>query len=176
MSDPRFDSGHLFCPRRQEYQHARDAVLKARGWLTADECAQGLIGEAGDWPSLLSAGPDQVLPGTRYVLVDPDRDRAYPLRTGLSSIGRLPSNDIVLHEIQISRRHCVILVHAWGGCKLHDTASRNGTQVNGKFVQKPVELNSGDQIGLCARRFLFVRETDWPAAAENDDHPETAWI
>lgn len=176
MSDPRFDSAHLLFPRRQEYRNARDAVLKARGWLTlAGECAQGLVGEADDWPSVLRAGPDHVLPGTCYLLLDLKGDRAYPLRTGLNSIGRLPSNDIVLHEICISRRHCVVLVHACGGCELHDTASRNGTRVNGRYVRRTVGLTSGDRIDVYERRLLFISETDWQASVENDDHVETAW-
>jgi hypothetical protein len=150
--------------------------LKARGWLTlAGECAHGLAGEADEWPSLLRAGPDQVLPGMRYLLVDPEDDGAYPLQTGLNSIGRLPSNDIVLHEKSISRRHCVVLIHALGGNELHDTASRNGTRVNGTYVRQPVGLNSGDCIDVCARRLLFISERDWQASVANDSHLETAW-
>ena len=123
----------------------------------------------------MRAGPDQVLPGMRYLLVDPEDDGAYRLQTGLNSIGRLPSNDIVLHEKSISRRHCVVLIHALGRSELHDTASRNGTRVNGTYVRQLVGLKSGDRIDVCGRRLLFISERDWQASVENDSHAETSW-
>ena len=75
----------------------------------------------------------------------------------------------------MSRRHCAILVHAWGGCELHDTASRNGTCVNGRRVGPPVRLASGDQVRVCRRLLLLVSEADYRAEAEDDAHPETAF-
>ena len=111
--------------------------------------------------------PDQVLPGTKFLLVDPRAGVARPLRVGLNTIGRFPSNDIVLEDRCISRRHCVILVHARGGCELHDTASLNGTFLNGRRVREPARLTSGDCIRVYDRPLLFESEADDPAAPED---------
>jgi hypothetical protein len=171
MSDPRLNSVHLPFPRRQDYRRCRDDLLQARGWLTlAGERLGGLASEADEW----LIRPDRVLPGTRYVLVDQREGCAYPLRTGLNTLGRFPDNDIHFEELCVSRRHCVFLVHAWGGCDLHDTASRNGTWVNGALVRRPARLSSGDRIRVCDRALLFVSEKDYEdECARYDDHPPT---
>jgi pSer/pThr/pTyr-binding forkhead associated (FHA) protein len=58
---------------------------------------------------------------------------------------------------------------------LHDTPSRNGTQVNGRYVRHAVGLTSGDHIDICERRLLFINEREWQAPVENDDYSDTAW-
>ncbi len=170
MSDPRFLSGHLNFPRRQDYRRAREALHGARGWLTlAAEQVAGLAGTSDDWP----VRPEQVLPGTKYLLVDHQADCAYPLKTGLNALGRHPANDICFEDLWISRRHCVILVHAWGGCDLHDTASLNGTFVNGARVRQPVRLASGDWVQVSEKLLLFVSEQDYQAEQGDAADPPT---
>jgi hypothetical protein len=175
MADPRLDSSHFgFIPRRQAYRRSRQALLEERGMLTlAGEQLRGLLGADDDWPSLMPFRPDQVIPGTRYFLVDHRADCCFQLETGLNTLGRLKNNDIVLEENWISRRHCVILIHARGGCELHDTASLNGTWVNGKRVQEPVRLISGDWIGVSQRLLLFISEKDYEVEEASDENPAT---
>jgi hypothetical protein len=176
LGDPRLDSVHLGCsPRRGDYRRARDLLLGARGGLTlAGEWGRGRKGDPDAGPGG-SAGPAVPFPtDTKFLLVEPAAGQVYPLRAGLNTIGRLPANDIVCAGPDVSRRHCVILVHARGGCELHDTASRNGTLVNGRRVGGPVRLTPGDEIQVCRRRFLFVRAEDYRGAA--DDHPNTALL
>jgi hypothetical protein len=174
MSDPRFDSGHLDFPRRQHYRFSRNCVLAARGLLTrAGEHARDIVGEPEDWPSLLPIRPDQVLHGTRFYLIDEQAQCAYALKMGLNTIGRFATNDIVLEDLSISRRHCVVVVHTRGSCELHDTASRNGTWLNGKWVRQPVRLTSGDRIKVHQRQLLFINERDWSAESADDDYPDT---
>jgi pSer/pThr/pTyr-binding forkhead associated (FHA) protein len=165
MADPRLNSSHFESPtRREQYQAARRTLLGARGWLTmAAECFRGLAGSGGDWPALVPVRPDQVLPGTRFVLVDRRAGCAYPLRTGLNTVGRRPDNDIVCDDRYVSRRHCVILVHAGGAAELHDTASLNGTLLNGRRVGPPVRLAPGDRIRVCDRELVYLREEDLDA-------------
>jgi hypothetical protein len=173
MSDARFNSCHLEFPRRQEYRQAREALLAARGMLTrAGEYAEDLA-DAGDWPSLLPVRPEHLLPGTRFLLVDQASDQVYGLKTGLTTLGRKSENDIVFSDSVISRRHCALLVHARGSCELHDTASRNGTFVNGRQIHEPVSLASGDEIKLCNRRLRFLSAADCASLADGDDHTET---
>jgi hypothetical protein len=145
-----------------------------RGWLTlAAEGIHHLVGEVDDWPSLLPVRPEHLIPGPKYLLIDDWAGCCYPLKTGLNTIGRLPDNDIVLERSTVSRRHCVILVHTWGACELHDTASRNGTFVNGQLLRRPIQLASGDQISLCQTMLLLGSERDYRADVEADIHPST---
>lgn len=176
MADPRLNSMHFdLDPRRQEYRQAREELLAARGWMTlALEKVNNLAEDSDVWPALLPIRPDQFLPGTKFLLIEPSTRQTYPLRPGLNTIGRLPDNDIVLEEIWISRRHCVVLIHASGQCVLHDTASRNGTFVNGKRIDEPTLLHCGDQIMVSRRLLAFVRESDCRSDDQNDNHPETA--
>jgi hypothetical protein len=175
MADPRLDSAHLgFLPRRQDYRRAREALLGERGWLTM--CGQkldDLVGAEDDSSALLPVRPGQLLPGTRFFLVDHEAGWDYSLKTGVNTVGRLPNNDVVLAGPGVSRRHCVLLVHARGGCMLHDTASLNGTSVNGQRVRKATRLASGDWIQIDGRLLLFVSEEDYRAAEEDPAHPDT---
>src|SRR5262245_16103633 len=169
MADPSLNSGHLgFDPRREHFRRAREALLDARGPLTmAGERVYGWAEAVDDWPSLVIPRPDQILPRAKFFLVDRQAGSSYPLRIGLNRIGRLPDNDLVLEEIWVSRRHCAVLVHASGGCELHDTASLNGTFVNGRRVGRPVPLASGDRIRVCEHELLFVSASDYQAGAAN---------
>ena len=170
MSDWRLNSGHLPPMRRQYYRRAREDLLGARGWLTlAAERVEGW--ESADWASLLPVRPGQFLPGSRLLLLEERTDLSFPLRIGLNTIGRFPENDIVFDEIEVSRRHCVILVHVRGACELHDTASMHGTYVNGARIRMPVTLAVGDQIRICKRVLLLARAGDDEPDLNNDFHP-----
>ena len=175
MDDARLNSAHLLLsPRRAQYRQAREALLGARGWLTLGaEQLQALVRAEADSSALAPGWPDRVLPGTRFLLVDHQAGWGHVLKPGLNTIGRFKNNDIVLDEPTVSRRHCVLLVHARGNCELHDTASLNGTFVNGRRVGMPVRLTSGDWLRLSSRLLLFVSERDYQAAYEDESHPDT---
>jgi FHA domain len=170
--DPRLDSAHFeLRPRRQQYRRARESLLGARGWVTlVRERAGDLLAE-GD--SLLPVRPDDLLPGPRFFLVDEQTGDRYALRPGLNTLGRLPDNDVIFDEFAVSRRHCVILAHAWGGCELHDTASRNGTFLNERRITRPERLASGDVLRLASRQLRFVGVGDLGARCDPEQHPET---
>lgn len=176
MADPRLNSGHFDdYSRRLEYRQARQDVLAARGVLTlASEQLGNWVGEADDWPSLSPIRPEHVVPGIKYYLVDFEERCSFPIRMGINTLGRLTSNNIVLEDIWISRRHCVLLAHARGGCELHDTASLNGTFVNGQRVRTSVRLTSGDWVQVCKRLLRFV-DAEADDSAEHDQ-PDTAHI
>jgi pSer/pThr/pTyr-binding forkhead associated (FHA) protein len=155
MSDPCLQSSHLgVLPRRERFRSTRQVLLEARGDLTMT------------WPRLARARRDLIDLGTEYLLAEPMTGRIHPLRVGLNRIGRLPDNDIIFEELTVSRRHCVILVHARGWCELHDTASLNGTSLNGLQIREPAHLQDGDCIAVCRRLLIFKRAEDAPAAPE----------
>lgn len=62
-------------------------------------------------------------------------------------IGRAPDNNLVIQNPNISSYHAILL---WEEDQLvlHDLGSKNGTQVNGKFVSKPTVLNDETQLLL----------------------------
>jgi hypothetical protein len=176
MNDPRFNSGHFeVLGRRQDYRRAREVLLGARGWMTlAAEHIHGMVEDSDDWPALLPLRPEEILPGARFLLIDQQTRQSYALHTGLNTIGRFPENDIVLEPIWVSRRHGTLLVHTRGVCELHDTASRNGTFVNGERIRQPVRLHSGDRIRIGPVELLFVAEKDCPPSDHDPDYPDTA--
>jgi hypothetical protein len=155
MFDPCLSSNHLgHQVRREHFRHTRAALHGAQSGLTLA------------WTALPPVRPHRALSGAAYRLVDQQTGRVHPLKVGLNRIGRLPDNDIVFEELDISRRHCVILVHARGWCELHDTASLNGTFLNGQRIRRPTRLASGDCIQVFDRPLLFESEVDEPAAPE----------
>ena len=70
----------------------------------------------------------------------------------MTALGRSPDNDLVVDPNYVSRRHCLVLVHATGGCEASDSASRNGTWVNHRRIGR-AELNPGDVLSLYDQRF-----------------------
>jgi hypothetical protein len=157
MNDPRLNSVHLEAPRRQLFRHARDMLLNARGWQTlAAENAESL--EHSSHPHTIVQKESNAPPtDLRFWLAD--REFIYPLKIGLNTVGRAPENDVVVQDAYVSRRHCAVLVHAGDGCELHDTASKNGTFLNGKKIGGPTTLNPGDEIRMCDRQFVFLGKT-----------------
>lgn len=63
-------------------------------------------------------------------------------------IGRLPECNLFLPFGGVSRRHARILKTNGGAWVIEDMGSKNGTQVNQKFVTSAEELHDGDVIWL----------------------------
>jgi hypothetical protein len=161
MVDPRLNSVHLEAPRRQQYRQAREALLNARGWQTiAAESPEQLKAALAN-PHTLVEQPLRGAPADlKFWLVD--KDYIYPLKVGLNTIGRSPDNDVVLQDCYVSRRHCAIVVHTGDDCEVHDTASKNGTYVNGKRIAGPQRLATGDEIRMCDRQLVFIAKSGAP--------------
>jgi adenylate cyclase len=62
-------------------------------------------------------------------------------------IGRSDTNDVVLRDSSVSRRHASLLTTPDGGWKIQDLDSANGVVINGKFV-KEAKLKNNDQIAV----------------------------
>ncbi len=160
MGDPRLNSVHLEPLRRQDFRRARDLLLQARGGQTI--CAERQVEDSPfHSPTLIHKnGPPPA--DLNYYLVD--RDFLYPLKVGVNTLGRSSDNDVVVEDAYVSRRHCAILVHLGGSCELHDTASKNGTYVNGRRSAGPVALKSGDEIRVSGQQFVFLARSGSPDA------------
>jgi pSer/pThr/pTyr-binding forkhead associated (FHA) protein len=95
------------------------------------------------------AAPPQLLLTTPH-----GKRRLVTLAGRRALIGRRPDNDIVLDSELVSRHHAA-LVREGRVVTLTDLASRNGTFVNGRKVEKHVLANRDViEIGDCVLRFL----------------------
>jgi hypothetical protein len=159
-ADARLNSVHLEAPRREQFRVARDALLNARGGQTIAAERAGFYASANEHNTAIQNTPGAVAAPSTYVLMD--QEYIYPLKVGLNTVGRMPDNDVVLQDAYVSRRHCAILVHANDGCELHDVASKNGTYLNGKKIEGPTRLKSGDEIRMCNRQLVFLNKGEQP--------------
>jgi uncharacterized RDD family membrane protein YckC len=77
-----------------------------------------------------------------------------PIASRVISIGRDPSNDLVLSDSMVSRRHA-ILEQREDIFVLRDNNSANGTLVNGDKVEEEKTLRDGDLVAIGSSRLLF---------------------
>jgi DNA-binding SARP family transcriptional activator len=78
----------------------------------------------------------------------------YPLVAAATRIGRLPDNDIVLDDPNVSRHHAVI-IDTGTSFVVSDLRSANGVDVRGERIRASVALADGDRIRICDHEFVF---------------------
>ena len=71
---------------------------------------------------------------------------SYPLLP-LTSLGRAPTNTIVLNDTFASGEHALVTLRS-GQWWLEDRNSSNGTVLNGYRIQEPVVVSAGDVISV----------------------------
>lgn len=64
------------------------------------------------------------------------------------TIGRNPTNDIIINNPNVSSNHAVIIIEVSGDIILRDLNSTNGTFVNGKRITD-AKINPTDRIQVC---------------------------
>jgi len=74
---------------------------------------------------------------------------------GSCFLGRGGTNDIVVNDDRVSRRHAVVHVKGPGEFWLIDLGSSNGTYLNGRRITHPCRLAERDRIMLGAHCFIF---------------------
>jgi pSer/pThr/pTyr-binding forkhead associated (FHA) protein len=99
-------------------------------------------------------------------------DRRYAVRDELS-IGRAPSNGLVLDDPKVSRNHALIVMLDTGAV-LRDLNSANGTEVNGARISADQPLHDGDAITVGDTSFIFHNdfETAKPRLERRDNGKE----
>ncbi len=80
------------------------------------------------------------------------------------TLGRDPSNDVVLTNPNVSRFHAEVIA-ADGGYELRDLGSRNGTRINGQLIGDRAVMQTGSEIGIGPFRLIF----DGAAFVARDD-------
>jgi pSer/pThr/pTyr-binding forkhead associated (FHA) protein len=108
------------------------------------------------------APADVPQPKSRYgklVVVESGRSRLNPGTTftlqAVTSLGRKPSNSIILDDDFVSSEHSLI---SWrdGRAWLEDVASTNGTFLNDSEVSRPVAISEGDIVGIGGVRLKWT--------------------
>jgi hypothetical protein len=88
------------------------------------------------------------MPSQSYQLVmrsGPNPQKAYDLSLATLTIGRDLTNDIVINDSEVSRKHARLTAQA-GSFLLEDLGSTNGTFVNGQRLLGPHLLRPGELI------------------------------
>lgn len=75
----------------------------------------------------------------------------------LTSIGRSPTNTIVIDDDFASGEHALVALRN-GQWWLEDRQSRNGTAINGVPITQPVIITDGDVIGVGNMQFRLELE------------------
>ena len=95
----------------------------------------------------------------RLISIGSSNPGEYQLSKQTVTIGSHPSNDLVIDDSTVSRRHATV-TRKTGRFELTDLGSTNGTLVNGKRVRVPVALGRGDEIKFGSARFSVVAGGD----------------
>ncbi len=74
------------------------------------------------------------------------------------TLGRGPTNNIVLPDEKLSRHHCTIRRKINSDFEIEDLKSLNGTRVNGKTLFKKKNLMFGDTIVIGSTTLIFEAE------------------
>jgi Nif-specific regulatory protein len=96
--------------------------------------------------------------GSAYLVVrrDDGFGDVFPLTPGQRyTLGRAPSNRVVLKDDLCSREHAEI-AFAGGHWRVRDLNSLNGTKLNGRRLDSEEELTPGDEVALGRTTLLFV--------------------
>jgi len=74
------------------------------------------------------------------------------------TIGRAKNNDVVLRVRKISKLHASLALDRDGNASVTDMGSRNGTAVNGTWLDRrsPTALKSGDLLNLWRFEFQYL--------------------
>ncbi len=91
----------------------------------------------------------------RLVITTLDQPERILILGDILSIGRAPTNELVLEDKRASRNHAEIRRIA-GRYRLSDLGSSNGTWVRGRRLTAPKDLEDGDEILIGAVQLRFV--------------------
>ena len=123
--------------------------------MPEDQVAYLVVKDGNSWRDVFRLNPDQV-----------------------TTVGRAPTNRIVIHDELCSRNHCEVF-HDDEKWMLKDLGSRNGTLINGMRVDGEWELQEAEriQIGSCELGFTFDISQPFPEdknSSEIESDSETA--
>src|SRR5262245_55333272 len=88
------------------------------------------------------------------LIIEDGADKSeHVLGEGVTTIGRVKGNTLVVKSAEVSRKHFQILKEK-GTYFIEDLGSSNGTRVNGRLISK-MELQDGDEIAVGKLTFRY---------------------
>lgn len=90
----------------------------------------------------------------------PSVGKVFPLEKSELFVGRDLSNDVVINDPEISRRHARLYLQG-NSYVLEDLGSTNGSYVNGQRIMGPSVLRPGDTLTFGERMNLVFEATDF---------------
>jgi pSer/pThr/pTyr-binding forkhead associated (FHA) protein len=113
------------------------------------------------WPRPRARRNDALTEMQAVVLRVEEEGRTRTVRAPVPiTIGRAPSATLVVPDAQVSRVHARIDLSD-GQLNLRDLDSRNGTLVNARPIEGPVDLRDGDEIDVGTTRIVFCGVGPW---------------
>jgi pSer/pThr/pTyr-binding forkhead associated (FHA) protein len=106
-------------------------------------------------------GAEQVPPTRPFLILEGQRH--IPLVSATVSLGRSLSNDIIVDDARVSRKHAQ-LRRRYDRYVIYDLGSTGGTTVNGYAVQECV-LETGDVISLAGVEIIYGEDAPTPASS-----------
>ncbi len=100
------------------------------------------------------------------VLRGVDEGKQFDLNGSPITVGRHSSNEVALHDTQVSRRHLELRA-VGSGYQLFDLGSGNGTLLNGRITHE-APLRSGDTIAIGQSVMMYTAARNDSADAGND--------
>ncbi|BBY31452.1 BTAD domain-containing putative transcriptional regulator [Mycolicibacterium sediminis] len=97
---------------------------------------------------------DQTAPASLRAVAGVNAGRVFPLTAAATRIGRLPDNDIVLDDANVSRHHAVV-IDTGTSFVITDLRSANGVDVERQRIRGTATLDDGDLIRVCAHEFVL---------------------
>ncbi|KOV28500.1 FHA domain-containing protein [Streptomyces sp. H021] len=117
---------------------------------------RAVLNAPGPGPGSADAGPARVSnPSMTTTFRRPSAVLPLPARTAVR-IGRATDNDLVIDELDVSRRHAELRALADGTYEIADLGSHNGTYLNGAPVTGRAPLTEGDIVGIGHLAFCLV--------------------
>ncbi|GGP82973.1 ABC transporter ATP-binding protein [Streptomyces virginiae] len=122
----------------------------------AQDGPRAVLNAPGPGPGSAAAGPARISnPSMTTTFRRPSAVLPLPARTAVR-IGRATDNDLVIDELDVSRRHAELRALADGTYEIADLGSHNGTYLNGAPVTGAVPLAEGDIVGIGHLAFCLV--------------------
>ncbi len=92
-------------------------------------------------------------------------DRVLTLAKAVTTIGRAPDRDVMLHDRRASSHHAEVRRTAGGLFTIHDCASTNGTFLNGQQIKESI-LKIGDELTIGSTLIVFTNNSTFEKTAK----------